>query len=135
VRRVATISDDTEAEGPGRRWVLWLQATRSTARGAATPRCSWPTGARRAVARGAGRADVRRRRLDEFDAKLYPPPPTTTDRPLPDPAYLHLQLRRAHVTMRLLHDEYLQQHLDGYGYTRLLEHWFAASVGLTGNGR
>jgi anaerobic ribonucleoside-triphosphate reductase activating protein len=25
VLRVATISDDTEAEGPGRRWALWLQ--------------------------------------------------------------------------------------------------------------
>jgi len=65
-------------------------------------------------------ADVERLTDDELDAKLYPPPPTTTDRPLPDPAYLHLQLRRAHVTMRLLHDEYLQQHPDGYGYTRFL---------------
>jgi transposase len=70
-------------------------------------------------------ADVERLTDDELDAKLYPPPPTTSDRPLPDPAYLHLQLRRAHVTMRLLHDEYLQQHADGYGYTRFLEHYRA----------
>jgi transposase len=62
---------------------------------------------------------------DELDAKLYPPTPTTADRPLPDPAYLHLQLRRTHVTMRLLHEEYLQQHPDGYGYTRFLEHYRA----------
>jgi anaerobic ribonucleoside-triphosphate reductase activating protein len=25
VLRVATIADDTEAEGPGRRWAIWLQ--------------------------------------------------------------------------------------------------------------
>src|ERR1043165_9156768 len=70
-------------------------------------------------------ADIERLPGDELDAKLYPAPPTATDRPLPDPAYLHLQLRRAHVTMRLLHDEYLQQHPDGYGYTRFLEHYRA----------
>lgn len=70
-------------------------------------------------------ADVERLTDDELDARLYPPPPTTTDRPLPDASYLDLQLRRAHVTMRLLHDEYLQQHPDGYGYTRFLEHYRA----------
>src|SRR5574337_692049 len=59
---------------------------------------------------------------DELDAKLYPATLATAERPLPDPAYLHLQLRRTHVTMRLLHEEYLQQHADGYGYTKFLEH-------------
>jgi len=62
---------------------------------------------------------------DELDAKLYPPTPATAERPLPDPSHLHLQLRRTHVTMRLLHEEYLQQHADGYGYTKFLEHYRA----------
>jgi transposase len=62
---------------------------------------------------------------DELDAKLYPPTPSTAERPLPDPSYLHLQLRRTHVTMRLLHEEYLQQCPDGYGYTKFLEHYRA----------
>ncbi len=63
---------------------------------------------------------------DELEAKLYPPTPTTAERPpLPDPAYLHLQLRRTHVTLRLLHEEYLQQHDDGYGYTKFVEHYRA----------
>src|SRR5687767_330728 len=70
-------------------------------------------------------AEVAQLTDDELDARLYPPPPTTTDRPLPDPSYLDLQLRRAHVTMRLLHEEYLRQHPDGYGYTRFLEHYRA----------
>src|SRR5262249_1858268 len=50
---------------------------------------------------------------------------TTTDRPLPDPAYLHLELRRKHVTLRLLHEEYLQQNPEGYGYTKFREYYSA----------
>ena len=62
---------------------------------------------------------------DELDAKLYPPTSTTAERPLPDPASLHVQLRRAHVTLRLLHEEYLQAAPDGYGYTKFVEHYRA----------
>lgn len=62
---------------------------------------------------------------DELDARLYPATPDTRNRPLPDPAYLHLELRRAHVTLRLLHEEYLQQHPNGYGYTKFLEYYRA----------
>ena len=68
-------------------------------------------------------ADVDALTDDELDARLYPAKPTTADRPLPDPAHLHLELRRAHVTLRLLHEEYLQQHPDGYGYTKFREHY------------
>lgn len=60
---------------------------------------------------------------DELEARLYPTVPKGAERPLPDPAYLHLQLRRTHVTLRLLHEEYLQQHPDGYGYTKFLRHY------------
>jgi len=62
---------------------------------------------------------------DELEAKLYPPTPATAVRPLPDPAHLHVELRRTGVTLRLLHEEYLQQHADGYGYTKFVEHYNA----------
>ncbi len=41
---------------------------------------------------------------DELDARLYPATSNAAARPLPDPAYLHLELRRKHVTLRLLHE-------------------------------
>src|SRR5271167_1017291 len=42
-------------------------------------------------------------------------------RPLPDPATMHLELRRAGVTLQLLHLEYLERHPDGYHYTKFCE--------------
>jgi transposase len=38
-------------------------------------------------------------------------------RVLPDPAWLHAELRRPGVTLELLHLEYLREHPDGYRYT------------------
>lgn len=70
-------------------------------------------------------ADVDALTDDELELRLYPPIAKDSERPLPDPAYLHLQLRRTHVTLRLLHEEYLQQHPDGYGYTKFLKHYNA----------
>jgi transposase len=60
--------------------------------------------------------------LDELDdealeAKLYEPSTECTHRPLPDLAAIHLELRRAGVTLELLHLEYLERHPDGYRYT------------------
>jgi transposase len=37
--------------------------------------------------------------------------------PLPDPAHLHVELRRPGVTLQLLHLEYLESHPNGYRYT------------------
>lgn len=81
-----------------------------------------------ARAKGAGLtcwAEIEALTDDELEARLYPATSTTAERPLPDPAYLHLELRRKHVTLRLLHEEYLQQHVDGYGYTKFREHYNA----------
>lgn len=39
------------------------------------------------------------------------------DRPLPDPVWIHTELRRHGVTLELLHLEYLEAHPDGYRYT------------------
>jgi transposase len=57
---------------------------------------------------------------DELERKLYREPPRSPakPRPRPDPAQLHIELRRHGVTLRLLHEEYLQAHPDGYGYTQ-----------------
>jgi transposase len=39
------------------------------------------------------------------------------DRPLPDPVWIHTELRRTGVTLELLHLEYLEEHPNGYRYT------------------
>lgn len=46
-------------------------------------------------------------------------------RPLPDPAYLHVELRRIGVTLQLLHLEYLEQHPAGFRYTAFCGHYNA----------
>jgi len=79
--------------------------------------------ATRASAAGLDWAAVEKLSDDELEARLYPKVPTGTARPLPDPVYLHTELRRAGVTLRLLHVEYLEQHPDGYGYTQFCEHY------------
>jgi len=79
--------------------------------------------ATRATAAGLDWAAVERISDDELEERLYPKVSTGTARPLPDPVYLHTELRRPGVTLRLLHVEYLEQHRDGYGYTQFCEHY------------
>ena len=45
--------------------------------------------------------------------------------PLPDPAHLHVELRRPGVTLQLLHLEYLESHANGYRYTAFCGHYNA----------
>jgi transposase len=45
-------------------------------------------------------------------------------RPLPDPTWIHTELRRTGVTLELLHLEYLQ-HPDGYRYSAFCRHYRA----------
>jgi transposase len=63
--------------------------------------------------------------LDEatLEARLYGPPEGTagTDRPLPDPAYLHAERSKPGVTLELLHLEYLEKNPNGYRYTQFCE--------------
>ena len=55
---------------------------------------------------------------DALEQRLYGPKITgRVARPLPDPAWVHTELRRAGVTLELLHLEYLGQHPDGYRYS------------------
>jgi transposase len=63
---------------------------------------------------------------DEIEGRLYPKAPDGTERPLADPATLDLELRKAGVTLRLLHVEYLERNPVGaYGYTQFCEQYRA----------
>lgn len=54
----------------------------------------------------------------ELETRLYGAPRAATHgRVKPDPAAMHLELKRPGVTLELLHLEYLAEHPGGYGYT------------------
>ena len=62
---------------------------------------------------------------DRFQALLFPD--TSEDfrppRPLPDMDRIHKELRRKHVTLRLLWEEYRADCPEGYGYTQFCEYY------------
>lgn len=69
--------------------------------------------------------------LDEttLDAKLYRGPGSHSEqasesgRPEPDCTWIHRERGRVGVTLQLLHDEYRQQHPEGYGYTAFCDRY------------
>src|SRR5215210_1157790 len=63
---------------------------------------------------------------DALEQRLYGPKVTgRVARPLPDPSWIHAELRRIGVTLELLHLEYLQPHPDGYRYSAFCGHYRA----------
>jgi transposase len=59
---------------------------------------------------------------EELDARMYPPPLLNGEpRPEPNPATIHIELRRTGVTLRLLHEEYALGNPGAYGYTKFVE--------------
>ncbi|HEY4177475.1 MAG TPA: IS21 family transposase [Kofleriaceae bacterium] len=59
---------------------------------------------------------------EELDARMYPTPTVNGElRPEPNPAAMHIELRRPGVTLRLLHEEYLVANPNAYGYTKFVE--------------
>jgi len=60
---------------------------------------------------------IRRRLFGGADVAVQPA------RQLPDPATMHLELRRKGVTLQLLWQEYREAHPEGYGYTQFCEHY------------
>ena len=60
---------------------------------------------------------------ERLEAQLYPPPETipADQRPLPDWAEVHRELKRKGVTLELLWQEYRDQHPTGYGYSRFCD--------------
>src|SRR5919201_639170 len=63
---------------------------------------------------------------EALEERLYGPKISSrVARPLPDPTWIHTELRRAGVTLELLHLEYLQQQPDGYRYSAFCAHYRA----------
>jgi transposase len=57
-----------------------------------------------------------------LEVRLYPPRPTTKEqRPLPNWAEVHRELKRPGVTLELLWQEYREQYTDGYSYSRFCD--------------
>lgn len=69
-----------------------------------------------------------------LEGRLYPPPaaPTLDDRPLPDFAELHAQLKRKGVTLALLWEEYKAVTPEGLQYSQFCERYrrYSARVDL-----
>jgi transposase len=59
----------------------------------------------------------------ELEAAIYGAVSRKLKAPLPDPAWMDLELKKAGVTLQLLHVEYREHHPDGYGYTQFCEHY------------
>lgn len=66
---------------------------------------------------------------DELEQRMYGPRlPCNAARPMPDLLWMFRELKRPAVTLELLHLEYLEQHPDGYRYSRfcdLYKTWLA----------
>jgi len=58
-----------------------------------------------------------------LEKQLFPPspPPSAGQRPQPDYATIHKELKGPNVTLQLLWEEYKQAHPDGYSYSRFSE--------------
>lgn len=60
----------------------------------------------------------------ELEERLFPPPATSV-RPVPEWRHVSRELGRRGVTLRLLWEEYLEAHPDGYRYTQFVQHFRA----------
>ena len=66
-------------------------------------------------------ADIEAINEEELERLLFPAslsPTVSLERPLPDCAQIHKELRNKHVTLMLLWQEYKEQHPQGYSYTQ-----------------
>ena len=106
------------------RWALGL-SVRETSRA-----CGASTGVVSKTVNRATRAGLTWEVVDaleepELERRLYGGPKFSRSalRAEPDPAWIHCELRRAGVTLELLHLEYLAEHPDGYRYTAFCERY------------
>jgi len=80
----------------------------------------------RARAKGLSWEAVKALSDDDLERELYGPKIAgRSARPEADPVMIHTELRRAGVTLELLHLEYLAQHPDGFRYSAFCEHYRA----------
>jgi transposase len=57
----------------------------------------------------------------ELERRLFPPPPSHRERAQPDWSWVHTELERPGVTLRLLWEEYRIEQPDGYGLSRFCQ--------------
>ena len=67
-------------------------------------------------------ADVSEARLMEM-LRTSARPPEEASRPLPDMDRIYREMKRKHVTLQLLWEEYRQEYPDGYAYTQFCEYY------------
>lgn len=81
---------------------------------------------RRAKDAGLDWEDVEVLSEEALEEQLYGAEPNAEERatrPLPDYAVVHAERMRPHVTLALLHEEYLGEHPQGYGYTQFCAYY------------
>ena len=90
----------------------------------------------RATAAGLDSAAVQAMSEEALEAVLYKRlegVPATSARPPPDCAAIEAERHKVGVTLALLHQEYREEHPDGYGYTQFCEYFrrWSSTRGLT----
>jgi transposase len=84
----------------------------------------WETESRALIAGVGSWAAVEALDDEGLEERLYGREPGPgVRRPMPDCSWIHTELRRAGVTLQLLHLEYLERHPDGYRYSQYCEHY------------
>ena len=102
--------------------LLLRRSHRETARSVGVSCGSVAGAVSRANAVGLDWAAISAMSEDALDERLYGPRGGGREgRPMPDPANLHVELRKTGVTLQLLHLEYLESHPNGYRYTKFCE--------------
>jgi len=106
------------------RWALGL-SVREVSRATRTSTGVISKTESRARAAGLAWNEVDAMSESELERRLYGGPKhwRGPERPAVDPVWIQRELRRAGVTLELLHMEYLQQHPDGYRYTAFCDHY------------
>jgi transposase len=107
-----------------RQKLLFGRSHRDAARAAGVGPSSVASAATRAHVLGLDWDAIEKLDDEELETRMYGPGSRKkTGRPEPDPAYMHVELRRPGVTLSLLHLEYLEEHPDGYRYTAYCERY------------
>jgi len=106
------------------RWALGL-GVRQTARGLSVGRSVVSKTTTRAATAGLTWEAVQGLDDAELETRVYGQPEVrgSADRPEPDCAWIHTELRHKGVTLELLHLEYLEEHSNGYRYTAFCDRY------------
>ena len=101
-------------------WALGLGA-RPTARACGASHSTVLEYERRASDAGLSWEEVKEMDSGTLERRLFPHKATELQRPLPDWAEVHGELKRPGVTLQLLWEEYREVHPEGYQYSRFCD--------------